>query len=101
MRPSSEFRHGESSSLTHFRFRHGSSGEASDEEDDTITMAKMIEQHKKWMMEEGNPMQFQHNNLGSKKEEHVTIQGRKEKEYVAIQVNTSAKQSCSYTKQEK
>ncbi|XXG71067.1 hypothetical protein AAC387_Pa07g0402 [Persea americana] len=35
--------------------------------------------------EEGTPLQFQHNNLGSKKEEYVTIQGRKEEEYVTIQ----------------
>ncbi|KAJ8628900.1 hypothetical protein MRB53_022223 [Persea americana] len=55
-------------------------------------MTTMIEQHEKWMMEEGTPLQFQHNNLASKKEEYVTIQGRKEEEYVTIQVEPDAPQ---------
>eukprot|EP00268_Persea_americana_P056298 TRINITY_DN6624_c0_g1_i6.p1 TRINITY_DN6624_c0_g1~~TRINITY_DN6624_c0_g1_i6.p1 ORF type:complete len:118 (-),score=20.21 TRINITY_DN6624_c0_g1_i6:246-599(-) len=37
-------------------------------------------------------MQFQHNNLGSKKEEHVTIQGRKEEEHATTQVAPDAPQ---------
>ncbi|RWR84288.1 hypothetical protein CKAN_01308500 [Cinnamomum micranthum f. kanehirae] len=92
MMPSSEFPNGASSSSTHFRFRQGSSCELSEEEDNTVTMATMIEQQKKWMMEQGNPLQFQHNNLGSRKEEHVTIQGRKEEKYVTIQIEPDAPQ---------
>ena len=57
----------------------------------------------RFRQEEGTPMQFQHNNLGSKKEEHVTIQGRKEEEHATTQVNIPlqnnlAKASSTQTK---